>query len=82
MGINIQKEKIELIQWLASLEDLSVIEKIIELRINERLDWWGRLSEAEQKSIEKGIKDADEGKLKDHTKARQLYEKWLKNSMD
>ena len=35
------------------------------------------ISEIEKQSIDKGIQDADNGKLIDHAKARKLYEKWL-----
>lgn len=49
----------------------------MNLRKEEDSDWWNSISDPERKSIEKGIKDADEGKLKEHTKVRQLYEKWL-----
>lgn len=35
------------------------------------------ISEQERIAIEKGITDAEAGKLKDHSEARKLYEKWL-----
>ena len=75
--MSIQDKKIELIQWLSTLEDQSVIDKIMELRESEKANWWDDLSQQEKDSIEKGISDADAGKLKPHAKARDLYEKWL-----
>ena len=69
--------KIELIQWLSTVEDKSVIEKISNLRKEETLDWWNDISAVEKKSIEKGIEDADSKKLTSHSEARKLYEKWL-----
>ena len=77
MEINIQNTKIELIQWLTTLNDKSLIEKILELRKSETTDWWNEISEAEKQSIEKGILDADNGKLNSHSEARKVYEKWL-----
>ncbi len=77
MDINIQNKKIELIQWLSTLNDESIIEKIMKLRENEKTDWWKEISKEERKSIEKGIQDADSGKLKSHSEAKKLYEKWL-----
>ncbi|MGM1055628.1 MAG: hypothetical protein ACQEWG_07085 [Bacteroidota bacterium] len=77
MDTNIQNKKIELIQWLSTLNDESIIEKIMKLRESERIDWWEEISKEEKKSIEEGIKDADSGKLKPHSEARKLYEKWL-----
>ena len=77
MDINIQNKKIELIQWLSTLNDESIIEKVMKLRENEKTDWWKEISKEERKSIEKGIQDADSGKLKSHSEAKKLYEKWL-----
>ena len=75
--LNIQNKKLELIQWLSTLEDSNLIEKIKELRKRESKDWWNSISENEKQAIEKGIEDADAGKLNPHTNARKLYEKWL-----
>ncbi len=77
MDINIQNKKIELIQWLSTLNDESIIEKIMKLRDNEKADWWKAISKEEKKSIERGIQDAEAGKLKSHSEAQKLYEKWL-----
>ncbi|TDN87664.1 hypothetical protein DET49_111112 [Salegentibacter sp. 24] len=77
MDINIQNKKIELIQWLSTLNDESIIEKIMKLRDNEKADWWKAISKEEKESIEKGIQDAEAGKLKSHSEAQKLYEKWL-----
>ena len=75
--LKIQNKKLELIQWLSTLEDSNLIEKIMELRKRESKDWWNSISENEKQAIEKGIEDADAGKLNPHTNARKLYEKWL-----
>jgi len=77
MDINIQNKKIELIQWLSTLDDASIIEKIMKLRDREKTDWWNNISDAEKASIEKGVNEADQGKLNSHTQARNLYGKWL-----
>lgn len=77
MDTSIQNKKNELIQWLSTLDDEFVIEKIMKLRESEKIDWWKKISEEEKVSIDQGIKDADFGKLKTHSEARKLYEKWL-----
>ena len=73
----ILNQKLELIQWMSTIEDFSLIEKIMALRKKETSDWWNSISESEKQSIELGLKDADSGKLHSHSKARELYEKWL-----
>jgi hypothetical protein len=75
--LNIQNAKLELIQWLSTIDDSRLIEKILDLRKDESKDWWSSISENEKKSIERGIEDAELGKLNPHSKARMLYEKWL-----
>jgi len=77
MEINLQNTKIELIQWLTTLDDKSLIQKILDLRKSETKDWWNEISNLEKESIEKGLSDADNGKLNSHSEARKTYEKWL-----
>ncbi len=77
MSIDIQNKKLELIQWLSTLNDESVIEKLLELRNAEKEDWWDKISMDEKKSIEKGIEDSKAGRLKSHSEAKKLYGKWL-----
>jgi len=77
LKLNMQNKKLELIQWLSALEDSSILDKIIELRKSEDKDWWNSISEDEKQSIERGLKDAEAGKLNPHSEARKLYEKWL-----
>ena len=75
--LNIQNKKLELIQWISTVEDSDIIEKIMELRKSENKDWWNSISPSEKESIELGLKDAEAGKLNPHSAARKLYEKWL-----
>ncbi|WP_435525994.1 hypothetical protein [Chryseobacterium indoltheticum] len=77
MNSQILNEKLELIQWLSTLEDTSIIKKLIQFRKEETKDWWNSISDEEKKSIEKGITEADENDVKPHSEARKLYEKWL-----
>jgi hypothetical protein len=73
----ILNQKLELIQWLSTIEDSAIIQKIMDLRKKESTDWWNSISENEKQSIELGLEDAKSGKLKEHSEARALYEKWL-----
>ncbi len=75
--VNLQIKKLELIQWLSTIEDSSVLNKIIEIKLQESKDWWDLVSDTEKKAIDNGIEDADNGKLNTHASARKLYEKWL-----
>jgi predicted transcriptional regulator len=76
MKASIQDKKIELIQWLSTLDDESIIENLIRFRESDKKDWWNNTSDEEKQSIEKGIKDADAGKFKSQQKVKKLFEKW------
>ena len=77
MELDIQNQKIELIQWLTTLNDKAIIQSLIKLRNNQTKDWWSEISVAERKSIEDGIMDSNAGNVKPHSEARKIYEKWL-----
>ena len=77
MSIQVLDKKIELIQWLSTLEDKAIIEKLVKFKQQETKDWWSAASAEEQESIEKGISDAEDGKQYPHASARKLYEQWL-----
>lgn len=65
------------VHFRRSKEDRTIIEKLMKFKQEETKDWWDTISKEEQESIEKGISDADNGKLKPHANAKKLYEKWL-----
>lgn len=75
--LNLQNKKLELIQWLSTVNDVTVLNKIIDIQKQENIDWWESISEEEKRSIEKGLQDADLGKLVSHSKVKKLYDKWL-----
>jgi hypothetical protein len=77
MDLNLEHTKIELIQWLSTLDDAKIIRKVLKLRESERSDWAKSISEDERNSIKLGIEDADNGNLIDHSEARKIYGKWL-----
>ena len=74
---NIQERKLELIQWLSVVEDVSLLDKIAELKEQNATDWWDDISQAERESIDIGIEQADAGKVNPHSDVRKLYDKWL-----
>ena len=75
--IDFQNKKIELIQWLSTLEDKFILNKIIQIKKEENGKWANSVSTEEKVSIKKGLNDAKAGKLNPHMQARKIYEKWL-----
>lgn len=77
MDTNSLDKKIDLIQWLSSIEDVQLLDKLIQFRKEQNLDWWNSISDEEKMSIQKGMVDAEKGNLIDHSQAKTIYEKWL-----
>jgi predicted transcriptional regulator len=74
--MDMQAEKLGLIQWLAQLTDESMIAKIKALR-SEQEDWWDQITAEEKAEIGEGLLQADKGEVKSHSEIRKKYEKWL-----
>ena len=60
----LSRKKLDLISWINSLSDESMIHILETLRSSASpKDWWSQLSESQQESIEKGLKDYKEGQI-------------------
>jgi hypothetical protein len=77
--MNIQTEKLGLIEWISKLNDISIIEKLKSIKedYSKSKDWWDTLKKEELESIERGLKDLEDGKIHSHETARKVYEKYL-----
>jgi predicted transcriptional regulator len=76
--MNLDSEKLKIINWIASLSDESIIHKIKLLREQEKnTDWWDEISEAEKASIKRGLEDAKAGRVVPHEEVRKKYEQYL-----
>lgn len=75
MATSIQERKLELIQWLSLIDDVTLLDKVSNLKEQSSRDWWDEISDAEKESISQGLKDAEAGQFKSHSEARAIYEK-------
>jgi len=77
--MNIQTEKLSLIEWILKLNDSSVIQKIREIKedYSKSESWWESLKKEELESINRGLKDIEEGRVHSHESVKKLYEKYL-----
>lgn len=77
--MNIQAEKLKLIEWLAGLTNQTLIERIKLLKETQstKADWWEEISLAEKEAIDQGLKDAQNKNVTAHEEVRKRYEKWL-----
>ncbi len=60
----LNKKKLDLIAWINRLSDENTIEFLDALkRSNSKGDWWDELTENQQKIIQNGLDDIEEGNL-------------------
>ena len=75
--MDIQAEKLRLIEWLAGLNDTKTLYEFITLKKKKEVDWWDEISPEEQAGIEEGLAQADRGELIPHEEAMAKFKKWL-----
>ena len=75
--MDIQAEKIRLIEWLAGLNDTKTLNEFISLKKKKEVDWWDEISVDEKEEIEEGLKQADNDELIPHEEVMSKYKKWL-----
>lgn len=73
--MDIQSEKLKLIEWLTTLSDQSIIEmlKLFKDNFSDKSDWWETLSDDEKASLDEGIKDIEEGRTIPHSEFMKKY---------
>lgn len=66
--------KLELIEWLAQLEDEDTIQylKVVKDSASER-DWWPNLTPEQRAGIERGLQDIDQGKITSHEDVKRRF---------
>jgi hypothetical protein len=78
--MNAYAEKIEIIQWIAGLDDKATLRQLrkikeqSDVKLHEMNDL---ISEKEFESIQRGIDDSANGRVTPHSEVRKKYEKWL-----
>ena len=61
--MDIQAEKLRLIEWLARLNDPKTLHEFIALKKKKEMDWWDEISAEERAEIEEGLAQADRGEV-------------------
>jgi len=76
--MDIHIEKSGLIKWIQGLNDIAIIEKLKKIQAENSVprDWWDETSDEAKESIERGLKDIQEGKVHSHETVRKTYEKY------
>jgi hypothetical protein len=67
--MDLQAEKLNLVQAILDIEDISLIKKIKNLLKKREHDWFDDLTEEQQESVRIGIEQADRGEGIPHEEA-------------
>lgn len=75
--MDIRAEKIKLMEWLNSLSDRSVIQKLKAFKesVTSSKEWYTLLTEEEKKSVQKGLSDVEKGNVSSHIDISKKYGK-------
>jgi predicted transcriptional regulator len=74
--MDIQAEKLELINWLSNLKDVEVLNRFIALRKQQETDWWDLISDEEKREIEEGLQQIERGEVVPHEEVMAKYNQW------
>lgn len=60
--MNLESRKISLINWISSLQEASIIDKMEAIQ-KENADWWDSVSNEDKHAIEEGLEQLDKGEF-------------------
>ena len=58
--MNLETRKINLINWLSSVQEEDVLAKVEKIQ-KEKADWWDNVNDNDKKAINEGLKQLDKG---------------------
>lgn len=75
--MNIEARKINLINWISSIQDDTILEKL-EMIQQDKDDWWDTISENDKRAINEGIDQLDRGEYLTHEQVRSIIKERFK----
>lgn len=75
--MDLQAEKLSLLEWLAGLNDPKTLKEFITLKKSKEVDWWAEISEDERDAINEGLTQLDRGEGIPHEQVmKEVREKY------
>ena len=71
--MDLQAEKLELVQAILDIEDISVVKKVKALLKKKEHDWFDDLSEEQQEAIDRSIENLDKGERIPHAEVAARF---------
>lgn len=73
LRMNLEAEKLNLLQQIITTNDLGLINDIKGLLNNRHLDWFNGLSKSQQKDVEIGLSQLDNGNFLTHDEVKKKF---------
>jgi len=67
--MNLETRKINLINWISSLQEADLIDKVEAIQ-KENTDWWDTISNEDKQAIEEGLEQLDKGEFLTRSQVR------------
>ena len=67
--MNLEARKLNLINWISSMQEADLIEKLEALQ-KEGSDWWDQVRKEDKQAIEEGLKQLDRGEFLTRSEVR------------
>ena len=74
--MNIQAEKLNILQAIISTNDESLIMDVKAFLSNRKTDWFDELNNEQQKDVLEGLAQAEKGQTVPHAEVVKLFGKW------
>lgn len=68
--MNLETRKINLINWISSLQEVDLIDKMEAIQ-KEKSDWWDTIGNEDKQAIEDGLQQLDKGEFLTRTQVRE-----------
>jgi predicted transcriptional regulator len=68
--MNLEIKKLNLINWISSIQEKSVLSKIEKIQ-RENADWWDKLSKKDKDAINEGLEQLDRGEYLTREQVRE-----------
>ncbi len=75
--MSLKEEKLQIVDRIIHTDDATVIRKVKKLLDAAEKDFWDELPAHVKASVERGLKDVKEGRVKSHEEVFKKYRKWL-----
>ncbi|GAA0894644.1 hypothetical protein GCM10009122_43250 [Fulvivirga kasyanovii] len=75
--MDLRAEKLNLLEWLAGLNDPKILKEFISLKKSREVDWWDEIGEEEQLAIDEGLDQLSRGEGIPHDQVmKEIREKF------